>query len=71
VIKLYKLINRYINTIRRKLPEGSRKYVQLICRDVDKVVEEAKRAGLRVYKGKKHITVTDGVYRARIYIPMR
>jgi len=43
-------------------------YVQLVCRDVGRVVEEAKRAGLRVYRGKKHITVTDGVYRARIYI---
>jgi len=44
-------------------------YVQLVCRNIDKVVEEARRAGLRVYRGRKHITVTDGVYRARIYIP--
>jgi len=43
-------------------------YVQLVCRDVERVVEEAKKAGLRIYKGKKHITVTDGVNRARIYI---
>jgi len=43
-------------------------YVQLVCRDVERVVEEAKRAGLRVYKGRKHITVTDGVNRARIYM---
>jgi len=34
---------------------------------VERVVEKAKKAGLRVYKGKRHITVTDGVYRARIY----
>jgi len=44
-------------------------YIQLICRDVDRVVEEAEKAGLRIYRGKKHITVSDGVYRARIYLP--
>ena len=43
-------------------------YLQLRCRDVEKVVEEARRKGLRVYMGKKHITVTDGVYGVRIYI---
>jgi len=43
-------------------------YIQLICRDIDRVVEEARRVGLRVYRGKKHITVTDGLYRARIYM---
>jgi len=32
----------------------------------DKVVEESKRAGLMVYRDKRHITVIDGVYRARI-----
>jgi len=42
-------------------------YVQLVCRDVERVVEEARKAGLRVYRGRRHITVTDGVYRARIY----
>lgn len=43
-------------------------YLQLACRDVDRVVEEAAKRGLRVYRGKRHVTVTDGVYRARIYL---
>ncbi|MEB2836928.1 MAG: hypothetical protein GSR80_000420 [Desulfurococcales archaeon] len=43
-------------------------YLQLRCRDVDRVVGEARRRGLRVYRGKRHITVTDGTYRARIYL---
>ncbi|MCE4603103.1 MAG: hypothetical protein F7B18_07960 [Desulfurococcales archaeon] len=43
-------------------------YLQLQCGDVEKVVEEARRRGLRVYRGKKHITLTDGIYRARIYL---
>jgi len=43
-------------------------YLQLVCQDMERVVEEAKKAGLRVYKGRRHITVTDGMYRARIYI---
>jgi len=37
-------------------------YLQLVCQDVERVVEEAKRAGPRVYKGRRHITVTYGVY---------
>jgi len=44
-------------------------YVQLVCWDIDKVVEEARRAGLRIYRGRRHITVTDGVHRARVYTP--
>ena len=43
-------------------------YLQLRCWDVDGVVEEARRRRLRVYRGKQHITITDGVYRARIYL---
>jgi len=43
-------------------------YLQLVCRDMERVVEEAKKARLRIYRGKRHITVTDGVHRARIYI---
>jgi hypothetical protein len=35
---------------------------------LDRVVEEAQRRGLRVYRGKRHIAITDGVYRARVYI---
>ena len=43
-------------------------YLQLRCRDVEQVVGEARRRGLRVYKGKQHVMVTDGTYRARIYL---
>ncbi len=43
-------------------------YIQLKCMDVEWVVGEARKRGLRVYRGKKHITITDGVYRARIYL---
>lgn len=43
-------------------------YVQVKCRDVNKVVFEARRRGLRVYYGKKHVTITDGVYHVRIYL---
>jgi len=43
-------------------------YIQLRCGDAELVVEEARRRGLRVYRGKRHITITDGVFRARIYL---
>ncbi len=43
-------------------------YLQLSCRDVKRVVEEARKHGLRVYQGKHHITITDGVYSVRIYL---
>ena len=43
-------------------------YLQLRCRDIEQVIKEAKRNRLRVYRGKKHVTITDGVYRARIYL---
>jgi hypothetical protein len=42
-------------------------YLQLECEDPEKIIEEARRRGLRVYRGKKHITITDGIYQARIY----
>ncbi len=42
-------------------------YLELRCRDVEKTVEEA-RWRLRVYRGKNHITITDGTYKARIYL---
>ncbi|BAN89842.1 hypothetical protein [Aeropyrum camini] len=42
-------------------------YLQFKCNDIEKVVSEAKRRGLRVYKAKKHITITDGIYQVRIY----
>ena len=43
-------------------------YLQLKCRDLERVIEEAESRGLRVYRGRRHITVTDGIYRARIYL---
>ncbi len=43
-------------------------YVQLVCNDLDRVIMEARRKGLRIYRGKRHITITDGVYSARIYL---
>ncbi len=43
-------------------------YLQLRCPDVERVVEEARRRGLRVYRGRRHVTVTDGSFRARIYL---
>lgn len=43
-------------------------YVQLICREMDKVIKESKERGLRIYRAKKHITITDGIYRVRIYL---
>ncbi len=43
-------------------------YLQLRCRDVEKVVEEARKRGLRVYRGRNHITITDGIYKARIHL---
>lgn len=42
-------------------------YIQLECRDVERIVEEALRRRLRVYRGRKHITISDGVYAARVY----
>ncbi len=38
-------------------------YLQLSCSNPDKVIEKARRRGLRVYWGKKHVTITDGVIR--------
>ena len=45
-------------------------YLQFQCRDVKQVVDEARRRGLRVYRGKRHITITDGIYRAKIYLDL-
>lgn len=44
-------------------------YVQLECRNIERILEEARRRRLRVYRGKSHITVTDGIYRVRISLP--
>ncbi len=43
-------------------------YLQLRCKDVERVIEEARRRRLRVYRGNRHITITDSIYRARIYL---
>lgn len=43
-------------------------YLQLRCKNPEKVVEEAKKRGLRIYRGKHHITVTDTIYSVRIYL---
>ncbi|MEB3759742.1 MAG: hypothetical protein GSR72_07425 [Desulfurococcales archaeon] len=43
-------------------------YLQFQCRNVEQIVEKARRRGLRVYRGKRHITITDGIFRARIYL---
>ena len=43
-------------------------YLQLRCRDIGRVIDEAWKKKLRVYWAKHHITVTDGIYRARIYL---
>lgn len=40
-------------------------YVQLECRDIENVIDEARGTSLRVYRGKKHITISNGVYSAR------
>ncbi len=46
-------------------------YLQLECQDPDQVVEEARKRRLRVYRGKTHLTITDGIYKVRIYLLYR
>jgi len=43
-------------------------YVEVACGEPEEVVEEARRRGLRVYRGKRHITISDGVYKVRIWL---
>ena len=43
-------------------------YIELECTDIETVIREAQRRNLRIYKGKHHITISDGVYSVRIYI---
>jgi len=43
-------------------------YIQLKCRDLETVVLEARRRGLRIYRGKGHVTITDGIYQVRVYL---
>jgi len=38
-------------------------YLQLVCRNVERVIEEARRRRLGVYYGKTHVTIADGVFR--------
>lgn len=42
-------------------------HVELECDNVEDVARIAREKGLRVYRGKRHVTVTDGVYRVRLY----
>ena len=42
-------------------------YIELECTDIEKIIEKAKRRRLRIYIGKRHITVSDGIYTVRIY----
>ncbi|MEM0471746.1 MAG: hypothetical protein QXI22_07010 [Sulfolobales archaeon] len=44
-------------------------YIQFSCKDIDRVIEEARKRGLRIYKAKRWITITDQIYRVRIYLP--
>ncbi len=43
-------------------------YIELECSDIETVIREARRRKLRVYRGKHHITISDGIYSVRIYI---
>ena len=43
-------------------------YIELECSDIETVIHEARLRKLRIYKGKHHITISDGVYSVRIYI---
>ncbi|PSO04335.1 hypothetical protein B9Q13_04900 [Candidatus Marsarchaeota G2 archaeon ECH_B_SAG-G16] len=42
-------------------------YLEFECIDPESVVKEAKKKGFRVYKGKRHFTISDGVWQVRIY----
>ncbi len=41
-------------------------YMMFECMDIDKVIEEARVRKLRIYYGKNHITITDGIYKVRV-----
>ncbi len=43
-------------------------YIQVKCKDIDVVIKEAQRRKLRIYRGKRHVTITDGIYKVRIYL---
>ena len=42
-------------------------YIEVICKDYDRIVEEYRRRGYRIYRGKRHTTITDGVWDVRIW----
>ncbi len=44
-------------------------YVELECGDLEAAARLAEERGLRVYRGRRHVTVTDGVYYVRLYGP--
>ncbi len=43
-------------------------YLEIICKDVEKVIERFRELGCRIYHGKNHITVSDGIYSIRIWL---
>ncbi|HDI75591.1 MAG: hypothetical protein DRJ52_03570 [Thermoprotei archaeon] len=43
-------------------------YLELVCSDVDTVLKVAREQGLKVYRGKKHVTISDTVYKVRILL---
>ena len=43
-------------------------YLELTTQDIEGVIEAAKSKGLRIYRGRKHITISDGVYKVRIFL---
>jgi len=42
-------------------------YLEFECSDPESVAREARRLGLRVYRGRRHLTISDGVYSVRVY----
>ncbi|RLE92635.1 MAG: hypothetical protein DRN04_09715 [Thermoprotei archaeon] len=43
-------------------------YLKLVCPDIDSIIKIAKEQELRVYKGKKSITISDTVYKVKIFL---
>ena len=42
-------------------------YLEFECERIPELIGEARRRGLRVYKARRHVTVSDGVYKVRLY----
>ena len=43
-------------------------YLEIICEDVDTVIKRFRELGCRIYHGKNHITISDGIYSIRIWL---